>query len=306
MNKVLRIATRQSPLALWQAEHVAQQLQQIHAGLAIELVPISTQGDEDLTRALAEIGGKGLFVKALQYALLQDKADIAVHCIKDMSVHAHQQLTLTAVLEREDVRDVFISPRYATLADLPKNAHLGTASPRRQSLIKSQYPYIETHLLRGNVNTRLAKCKAGEYDGIILAAAGLKRLGMHDVISAFLDPTQFIPAIGQGALGIECRQNDTVTKSLVAPLHHIETAITVETERCVNRILGGDCYTPIGAYATLTDKQLHLHAFVGSTDGKQILHAQQSGPANDPAKLGKQVAQNLLSQGAESIIKKDI
>jgi len=302
---ILRIATRQSPLAVWQAEFVKQQLVALHPHLQIELIKISTQGDNNQTQALAAIGGKSLFVKELQKALLAHEADIAVHSIKDMSVHDHPQLTLAAILKRANASDAFVSNHAQTMNELKHDAIIGTASPRRQALITSLYPSFTIKLLRGNVNTRLSKLDQGDYDAIILAAAGLERLGLANRISSCLPQDIFIPAIGQGALGIECRAQDTDVLNLIAKLHHESTAICVDAERIVNRQLGGSCFTPIGAHATIDNGILNLQAFVGSLDGQRLLRSHQQGPVSDAKNIGLAIANDLIQQGALTLINHD-
>ena len=298
----LRIATRQSPLAVWQAEFVKQQLMALHPQLHVELIKISTQGDNNQSQALATIGGKSLFVKELQKALLDNKADIAVHYIKDMSVHDHPQLSLGAILKRANASDAFVSNNVRALDELKHDAIIGTASPRRQALIKSLYPSFTIKLMRGNVNTRLSKLDHGDYDAIILAAAGLERLGLANRISSYLPKNIFIPAIGQGALGIECRSQDSDIRALIKPLHHELTATCVDAERIVNRQLGGSCFTPIGAHATIDNDVLILQAFVGSVDGQQLLRSHQQGPVSDAKSIGLAVANDLIQQGALALI----
>ena len=301
----LRIATRQSPLAVWQAEFVKQQLIALHPQLHVELIKISTQGDNNQSQALAAIGGKSLFVKELQKALLDNEADIAVHSIKDMSVHDHPELTLGAILKRANASDAFVSNHAQTLDELKHDAIVGTASPRRQALIKSLYPSFTIKLLRGNVNTRLGKLDQGDYDAIILAAAGLERLGLASRIKSCLPQNIFIPAIGQGALGIECRAQDAELLTLITPLHHELTAICVTAERIVNRQLGGSCFTPIGAHATINNDTLNLQAFVGSVDGQLLLRSHKQGPVSDAENTGLAVANDLMQQGALTLINHD-
>lgn len=302
MKNIIRIATRKSPLALWQTEHIKNLLLKINPELEIHFVGLSTQGDREQNKALTNIGGKSLFVKELQKALLENDADIAVHSIKDMSVNDSPGLTLAAICEREDPRDAFVSNDYKTIEALPNNAIVGTASPRRSALLKALRPDINIKLLRGNVGTRLEKCACGEYDGTILAAAGLKRLALEKHITQFLSIDTFIPAIGQGAIGIECREGDNTLKALLQNINHITTAQSVTAERAVNRILGGDCYTPIAAHATVNDKTLTLNAMVGSLDGTTIITSKTSGAASDATLLGEQVGKELLKKGAAALL----
>lgn len=301
-KKHLKIATRKSPMAIWQANLIKNKLLSVYPDLKIELIGLSTQGDENQQTSLIEQGGKSLFVKELQRALLNHEADIAVHCIKDMSVHDYPGLTLAAIYEREDARDAFISNQYDSIDKLPKDFIMGTASPRRESLIKSMHPSIKAKLIRGNVNTRLKKLDAGEYDGIILAVAGLKRLGLTHRIKQYLDPEIFIPAIGQGALGIECRSEDKALQSLLKILHHEPTAICVEAERFVNRRLNGDCYTPIGVHAVIHKEKLMIHAVVGNIDGKGEVKSQIVGVPKNANNLAENLANDLLQKGAKYFI----
>ncbi len=300
--KTLKIATRKSPMALWQANHIKQRIHETHPNINIELVELLTQGDRNQKSALTTLGGKSLFVKELQHALLKQEADIAVHCIKDMSVMPCPGLQLEIVCEREDPRDVFISNHYSCLKELPKGAIVGTSSPRRQSQLKAKRPDLNTQLLRGNVNTRLKKLDEGQYDAIILAAAGLKRLGLENRIADYLDPNDFIPAIGQGALGIECRENDNDVKALIQHLNHKPSQICITAERAVNQQLGGNCYTPLAAYAVFKQEQLHLSGMVGSLDGKNIITSQAAGKPEEAISLGVQLANSLLAKGAKKLL----
>lgn len=298
MTTLLRLATRQSPLALWQAHYVKQQLQMAQPHLQIELVPLLTAGDKNTDIALTELGGKSLFVKELQNALLQNKADIAVHSIKDMSVIPCPGLILAAVCQREDARDVLIAPNITRWQDLPTAAVIGTASPRRQCQLLAHRPDLIVKPLRGNVGTRLAKLNCGDFAALILAGAGLKRLGLTAHISQYLPIEEFIPAIGQGALGIECREADQHTRRLLASLNDWNTQQCVIAERAVNFRLGGDCYTPIGAYAQIQASQLILRGLIGSTDGRLLLTATHQGHVTAAEKIGLELAEKLLAQGA--------
>lgn len=302
MNKTLTIATRQSPMALYQANFIKHQLQIHYPQLTINIAGFTTQGDQNTQVSLKDIGGKDLFVKELQKAILNKEADIAVHCIKDMSVYPYPNLCLAAVYQREDPRDAFVSPHYAKLSDLPQGAIVGTASPRRECILKSLRPDLHIKLLRGNVNTRLKKLNDGEYDAILLAAAGLQRLQFMEQIREYFDLDIFIPAIGQGALGIECRADDKETLQLIRVLNHIPTEICIAAERAVNQKLGGDCHTAIGAYATLKNDQLQLHALIGNTEGK-LLRSSKTGSKNNPTELGFLVAEDLLAQGASDFLR---
>jgi hydroxymethylbilane synthase len=301
-NSLIRIATRKSALALWQAEFVKAELEKYHANLTVELVPMSTQGDKILDTPLAKIGGKGLFVKELEVAILEGRADIAVHSMKDVPVDFPDGLELHTICEREDPRDAFVSNRYKSIDELPSGAIVGTSSLRRQCQIKAQRPDLTIRDLRGNVNTRLAKLDAGQYDAIILAAAGLIRLQMPERITALMSAEQSLPANGQGAVGIECRSNDTLTKNLLAPLEHNETRIRVLAERAMNRKLQGGCQVPIGAYATVNGDTLTLDGLVGALDGSVILKHQLTGNITDPEHIGEQLAEQLLAQGANTIL----
>lgn len=302
-KKNLRIATRQSQMALWQANYVKQHIQAKYPELKITLIGLTTQGDKKHNIPLSDHSGKSLFVKELQHAVLDNQADLAVHCIKDMSVHPCHGLHLYAVCKREDPRDVLASNRHSRLSQLPMHACVGTSSPRRECLLKSMRPDLETKLLRGNVNTRLRKLDEGEYDAIILAAAGLKRLGETRRIGEYLEPHHFIPAIGQGALGIECRENDHQVRTLITHLDHPLTHRCIIAERAVNKILGGDCHTAIGAYAVIRNGQLHVHAMVGCLQTYKLLTSTISGDPDQARQLGWQLAEDLLAKGAEKLLK---
>ncbi|MBT2151444.1 MULTISPECIES: hydroxymethylbilane synthase [Pseudoalteromonas] len=301
-TKLVRIATRKSALALWQAEFVKAQLEHFHDDVRVELVPMSTQGDIILDTPLAKIGGKGLFVKELEQAMLDGRADIAVHSMKDVPVEFPDDLELHVICEREDPRDAFVSNNFANIDALPQGAIVGTSSLRRQCQIRALRPDLEIRDLRGNVNTRLAKLDSGQYDAIILAAAGLIRLEMGERIRDFIEPEVSLPANGQGAVGIECRIDDEVTKALLAPLEHSETRIRVNAERAMNRHLEGGCQVPIGAYALVDGEQVHLRGLVGAIDGSEILRDEISGHVDDAEKLGIELAKKLLAQGADKIL----
>jgi len=302
LDNVLRIATRQSPLALWQAHYVKQRLEACHEGLRVELVPMVTRGDVILDTPLAKVGGKGLFVKELELALLEDRADIAVHSMKDVPVDFPEGLGLVTICEREDPRDAFVSNRYDSLDALPQGSIVGTSSLRRQCQLAEFRPDLVIRSLRGNVGTRLGKLDNGEYDAIILAVAGLKRLGLESRIKVALPPEQSLPAVGQGAVGIECRLNDTRTHALLAPLNHDETAIRVQAERAMNTRLEGGCQVPIGSYAELIDGQLWLRALVGAPDGSQMVRGERRGRPQDAEQLGISLAEELLDNGAREIL----
>ncbi|MBB1202989.1 hydroxymethylbilane synthase [Enterobacteriaceae bacterium 89] len=302
LDKVLRIATRQSPLALWQAHYVKDRLMACHPGLQVELVPMVTRGDVILDTPLAKVGGKGLFVKELELALLENRADIAVHSMKDVPVDFPAGLGLTTICEREDPRDAFVSNHYESLDALPAGSVVGTSSLRRQCQIAAERPDLEIRSLRGNVGTRLSKLDNGDYDAIILAVAGLKRLGLESRIRLALSPEQSLPAVGQGAVGIECRLDDDFTRELLAPLNHTDTAVRVIAERAMNTRLEGGCQVPIGSYAELSNGEIWLRALVGAPDGSQMVRGERRGPAADAEKLGISLAEELLDNGAREIL----
>jgi len=302
MPREIRIATRKSALALWQAEHVKARLEQAHPGLKVSLVPMVSRGDKLLDAPLAKIGGKGLFVKELETALLENQADIAVHSMKDVPMDFPEGLGLYCICEREDPRDAFVSNTYASLDSLPAGSVVGTSSLRRQAQLLARRPDLKIQFLRGNVNTRLAKLDAGDYDAIILAAAGLIRLGFEDRIRASISPEDSLPAGGQGAVGIECRSVDSEIHALLAPLHHRDTALRVTAERALNKHLNGGCQVPIACYALLEGDQLWLRGLVGQPDGTQLLRAEQRASTADAEQLGVQVAEALLAQGAAAIL----
>ena len=302
-EKIIRIATRQSPLALWQAEHVAERLQQAFPGLKTELVKMVTRGDKILDAPLAKVGGKGLFVKELEQGMIDGIADIAVHSMKDVPVEFPEGLHLAVILNREDPTDAFVSNRYKSLAELPANARIGTSSLRRQCQIKAQFPDAEILSLRGNVNTRLAKLDADEYDAIILASAGLKRLGLGGRITKGLDSTESLPAIGQGAIGIECRIDDAEIHAYLKVLHDEETSLRVRAERAMNARLNGGCQVPIAGFAEIKGDKLWLRGLVGSPDGAKIYRAEAEANFEQAEQLGIQVANDLLAQGAEQILR---
>lgn len=304
MKNKLRLATRRSPMALWQAENIRTRILAKYPDLNVELLELVTQGDRELTRSISELGGKSVFVKELQRALLENEADIAVHCIKDMSVQPQKGLILGAICERGDPRDAFVSLKFDSLSELPGGGVVGTSSPRRASLIKSWRKDLIVKVLRGNVNTRLKKLEEGLYDAIILAVAGLERLSLSHYIREYLPEEVFTPAIGQGALGIECRQNDADTQNLIAHLHHEPTAICVEAERAVNLCLGGDCHTAVGAYAVLeADHHLYVQGMVGDETSGRIIRAEISGASFCAKDLGRKLADELLAKGAGAFLK---
>ncbi|ENW06380.1 MULTISPECIES: hydroxymethylbilane synthase [Acinetobacter] len=301
--KTLKIATRQSPLALWQAEHIRFRLNELYPDLTVELVKFVTQGDKILDTPLAKIGGKGLFVKELEAALLDGRADLAVHSMKDVPMHLPENLSLAVICEREDPLDAFVSNQYSNFDELPLGAKVGTSSLRRKCQILQLRPDLEIIDLRGNVGTRLSKLDDGLYDAIILASAGLKRLGLADRIRHSLDPVVSLPAVGQGALGLECRENDHELLALIQPLQHQETSICVRAERAFNAYLEGGCQVPIAGYATLVNAQLKIEGRVGSVDGKTLLKETLEGSADEAEQLGEQLAQRLLAQGAGELLK---
>ncbi|WJN59843.1 hydroxymethylbilane synthase [Pseudomonas sp. SO81] len=301
MSREIRIATRKSALALWQAEYVKARLEQAHPGLTVSLVPMVSRGDKLLDAPLAKIGGKGLFVKELETALLEHEADIAVHSMKDVPMDFPEGLGLFCICEREDPRDAFVSNTYDSLDALPAGSVVGTSSLRRQAQLLARRPDLKIQFLRGNVNTRLAKLDAGEYDAIILAAAGLIRLGFEERIRSSISVDDSLPAGGQGAVGIECRSADSEIHALLAPLHHAETATRVIAERALNKRLNGGCQVPIACYALLEGEQIWLRGLVGQPDGGLLLRAE--GRGTDAEVLGVQVAEQLLAQGAETILK---
>lgn len=302
-SREIRIATRKSALALWQAEYVKARLQEAHPGLVVTLVPMVSRGDKLLDSPLSKIGGKGLFVKELETALLENQADIAVHSMKDVPMDFPEGLGLFCICEREDPRDAFVSNTYPSLEQLPQGSVVGTSSLRRQAQLLTRRPDLQIRFLRGNVNTRLAKLDAGEYDAIILAAAGLIRLGFEDRISSFISVDDSLPAGGQGAVGIECRSADTEIHALLAPLHHADTASQVTAERALNKHLNGGCQVPIACYAVLEGEQIWLRGLVGEPSGGLLLSAEARGPRTSASELGVQVADALLAQGADDILR---
>lgn len=302
LDNILRIATRQSPLALWQAHYVKQRLEAFHPQLTVELVPMVTRGDVLLDTPLAKVGGKGLFVKELELAMLDGRADIAVHSLKDVPVAFPEGLGLVTICERDDPRDAFVSNHYQTLDALPAGSIVGTSSLRRQCQIAEQRPDLVIRSLRGNLGTRLGKLDKGEYDAIILAVAGLNRLKMQDRIRYALPPEVSLPAVGQGAVGIECRLDDERTKALLAPLNHHETAIRVSAERAMNMRLEGGCQVPIGSYAELKDNELWLRALVGAPDGSVMVRGERRGKPEDALAMGVSLAEELLDNGAREIL----
>ena len=299
----IRIATRESRLALWQANEVARLLRCHHAGsIDIDIIGMTTEGDRFLQTALAGAGGKGLFVKELEQCLLDGRADIAVHSMKDVPYQLPDALAIHAMLAREDARDAFVSSQFNAVDALPAQARVGTSSTRRACQLRARRPDVNIQPLRGNVNTRLAKLDSGQYDAIILAGAGLKRLGLAHRISHFIDIESSLPAIGQGAIGIECRASDTATRALLAPLHDPVTALSVTAERAISTALSANCHLPIAAHAVAAQDQLKLAALVGLPDGSKIIRAQASGSTKNTAQISQRVITRLRAQGADELI----
>jgi hydroxymethylbilane synthase len=299
----LRIATRQSPLALWQAEHVKRQLETRHAGLVVTLVPLTTAGDRQLDRSLAQAGGKGLFVKELEEALHDARADLAVHSMKDVPVRQPGGLELVAFLPGEDPRDAFVSNRHATLRGLPQGAHVGTASLRRQSQLRALRPDVTVGDLRGNVGTRLLRLDEHKFDAILLACAGLVRLGLGARIREALDVETFVPAIGQGIIGVECRADDARTRALVAVLDAPASATRLAAERAMNAKLGGACTVPVAGHAVVDGASVTLTGLVAAPDGTRIVRDRIAGPAARAAELGAQLGERLLAAGGAAILR---
>ena len=298
----LIIASRESALAMWQAEHIRDRLKALHPDHDVEILGMTTRGDQILDVTLSKIGGKGLFVKELEVALEAGRADLAVHSMKDVPMELPPGFALPVIGEREDPRDAFVSNRYERLSDLPPGSVVGTSSLRREAQLRARYPHLVVQPLRGNVGTRLRKLDEGQYDAILLAAAGLKRLGLGERIRSLLSVEDSIPAAGQGALGIEIRSANERVAALLAPLNHAETAACVRAERQVSRVLGGSCQVPLGAHAVLDGKDLKLSGFVADPDGGRFLHALAAGSADDPEAVGQALAEQLLSQGARAIL----
>lgn len=298
----IRIATRKSPLALWQSEHVADRLRAAHPGIDVALVPMTTRGDETLDRSLAAIGGKGLFLKELELAMLRGEADCAVHSLKDVPMHLDGPFALPGILERADHADAFVSDAFDSIEALPQGARVGTSSLRRQAQLRARRPDLQLLDLRGNVNTRLARLDAGEYDAIILACAGLQRLGFDRRIRARLDAPDWLPAPAQGAIVVECRDDDLAMHALLMALDHADTRACVEAERSMNRALHGSCHVPVAGYARLDGPRLSLQGLVGSASDGCIVRAQGQGRGDAPEALGIEVAKALLAQGAGELI----
>jgi len=299
----LRIATRQSPLALWQANHVKELLQRAHAGLHVELLPLTTRGDRWQEKSAPKNFGKGLFVKELEEALIENRADLAVHSMKDVPARQPLGLALCAFLAAEDPRDAFVSPRHARLADLPPGATVGSASLRRRSQLLAQRPDLKVCDLRGNVGTRLKKLDAGEFDAILLACAGLRRLNLGERIAESLDPQQFVPAISQGVIGLECRTDDQRTRRLARALNDAASATRLAAERALNQGLGGNCNVPVAGHAVLKSGRISLTGLVASPDGRNLVRATLEGAEADAENIGRSLAERLLAAGAKKILR---
>jgi len=304
---VIRIGTRKSQLALWQANHVADLLRKNHPDIEVELIKITTSGDKFVDAPLSEAGGKGLFLKELEQALFDNQIDLAVHSMKDVTVNLPEGLHIGAILKRHDVRDALVAPNNQSIDQLPKDAVVGTCSLRRQCFINHHYPHLEVKNIRGNVDTRLAKLDAGEYDAIILAAAGLERLELEQRISQYLSEDQFIPAVGQGAIGIECRSNDGQVNNYINCLNDLTTNLCVSAERVVNEKLEGGCHMPIAIYASLENYNLHMFAFVGLPDGSEVVSVRHEVSHDNISKVnpvlaGEQMTDKLIAAGAMKII----
>lgn len=300
--QALRIATRKSPLALWQAEYVRNLVTDYYPGTTVEIIGMSTEGDRQLDTRLASVGGKGLFMKELEQALLSDAADIAVHSMKDVTVDLPAGLEIATICEREEPADAMVSRKYSSLASLPPGGRVGTSSLRRKCQLAHAFPELEILDLRGNVNTRLARLDAGDFDAIILAAAGLIRLGMEDRITETINLDLCLPAVGQGAVGIECRSDDAETIRTLAALGHEDTAVCVAAERSLNRALGGGCHVPIAGYAVREGESLWLRGRVGDPGGERLLQAEARSSLADTESLGERVANDLLKMGAGEIL----
>jgi len=303
INKVLKIATRNSPLALWQAEFVKSRLQFFYPDLEVELVKMTTQGDKILNTPLSKIGGKNLFIKELEVGMLEGRADIAVHSMKDVPYELPTEFEVGAILERENPFDAFVSNDFDNISELPQGSRVGSCSLRRIVQLKALRPDLVILDLRGNVNTRLRKLDNGEYDAIILACAGLIRLGFEDRINQHLDVEQFLPAVGQGALGIEIRKGDKSISTLIEPLINKQTMNEVNAERAMNSTLEGGCSVAIGAYATSNETELQLRGMVGNVDSGDILKVEECATLSQPKELGEMVANKLLSMGARELLK---
>ncbi len=301
--KKIKIATRRSPLAIWQAEYVKKELIRNHSDIEIQIVRIQTEGDRFLDAPLFDIGGKGLFIKELEEALLSKNADIAVHSMKDVIVELPKGLEISVIMKREDSRDVLISNQYNSIAEIPDNSTVGTSSLRRQSQLKQVNSNILFEDLRGNVETRIGKLDDGKYDAIILAAAGIIRLGLAERITEFISFSHVLPAVGQGAIGIECRTNDETTQQLIAPLNDKDTSLCVLTERAFSRRLNGGCQLPIASHAVIENNQIKVDGLVARLDGSKVIRLQKIGELEDADKIGSSLAEALLDNGADAILK---
>ncbi len=298
----ITIASRESLLAMWQAKHIKSRLNELYPQTEVSILGMTTRGDQILDQSLSKIGGKGLFIKELEQALEDGRADIAVHSMKDMPMNVPKGFQLAAITEREDPRDAFVSNKYNGLNDLPEGSIVGTSSLRRESQLRAQFPHLQVHPLRGNVQTRLRKLDEDQYAAIILAAAGLKRLELSHRITALLAPEQSLPAVGQGALGIECRDDRPDLVELLRPLHHAQTANCVEAERAMSRVLGGSCQVPLGAFAEIIEDKLQLRGFVAHPDGTRMVSDKLSGQPENGIALGQQLAEMLIKHGADKIL----
>ncbi|MGE5523557.1 MAG: hydroxymethylbilane synthase [Rhodospirillaceae bacterium] len=296
------IASRESALAMWQAEHIQGRLRQLYPATEVAIVGMTTQGDRELGVSLATIGGKGLFIKELEDALMRGTADLAVHSLKDVPMHLPEGFTLAAITQRADPRDAFVSARYGALADLPSGARVGTSSLRRESQLRARYPHLDVQPLRGNVQTRLRKLDEGTYDAVILAAAGLKRLGLAERITSVLTPEESLPAVGQGALGIECRSDRADITALLAPLNDPTTAHCVTAERALSRALTGSCAVPLAGYADMHEGELRLRGYVGAPDGTRAVRGEMRAAPEAAERLGQQLAEDMMRRGAADIL----
>jgi hydroxymethylbilane synthase len=302
-SSILRIVTRESPLALWQANYVREALCALHPHLDIEILGITTEADRLLDTSLESLGGKGAFVKELEQALLNGQADIAVHSMKDVSIELPQELALPVILKREDPRDVLVSNKYSCFSELPANARIGTSSLRRKCQLMAKHADFNILEIRGNIGTRLRKLDEGQYDALVLAAAGVKRLGLQDRIKEYFAPESLLPAVSQGALGIETRLDNADVLPLIKPLIDTETQLCVSAERALNRRLGGDCHVPIAAYAQIAGSQLTMLALVGRLDGSELIECSLQGPAIEAETIGDRLGQLLLDKGAGEILR---
>jgi hydroxymethylbilane synthase len=302
MTRTVRIATRRSQLALWQAWYVRDRLLECHPGIGVEIVELVSEGDRTLDVPLSRVGGKGLFLKELEQAILRGDCDIAVHSMKDVTVELPRGLTIATICPREDPRDAFVSNRYGGLGEMPAGAVVGTCSLRRGCQIRAAFPHLEVRNLRGNVNTRLGRLDDGDYDALILAVAGLMRLEFHQRIRECIDTDTVLPAVGQGAVGIECRQDDDEIRQLLAPLADAGATLRVRAERAANAGLGGGCHVPVAVFAEIGNGDMHVRGLVGEPDGSRILRAEARGDPATAEDLGRQVAEQLLAQGGGEIL----